>query len=506
MRTPLMKPFHSFILVQLLLIFLLAEPVISQEQEISYPNYPFAEKAQQLLSKHPGQDGIYVLEKGEESLLSRAWLVDHAQKSIEIQYFIWSSDNIGILAAEALLRAAERGVKVRVIVDDLLIDAPDQFMLALSAHKNVEIGIYNPKHSVGVSTWQRVKNIFTEFRSSNQRMHDKTLIVDDLAVITGGRNMADEYFDYNQTYNFRDRDILVFGSTAQKVKESFERFWSSSLTVKVEDLLKNSDEMPDKTELGIIYNDLHNYAQNPRNFEPEVATALHNLELKFPALITALTWDEVKFISDLPGKNSASNMSGGGRSSSQLTEYLLKAKKSVTIQSPYLVMPDGGIQLFKQLSQQGVTIKFSTNSLASTDNLQAFSGYSKQRKDILGAGIQVFEYRPAPKIQQELIDRYERIQKAIPTFAIHAKTMVIDSEYLFIGTFNFDPRSVNLNTEVGVLIHNPKLAAQVEQGIFIDMAQENSWQATKDKPDSNAPFGKRVKVFFWKLLPLHPLL
>ena len=158
------------------------------------------------IRSHPGQTGSYVLDRGEQALLARAWLVDHARSSIEIQYFIWSTDNIGILASEALLRAARRGVKVRVLVDDLLIDAPDKTLLALAKHPNIDIRIYNPLHSVGVPWYKRILNLVTNFRGANQRMHDKTLIVDGELAITGGRNMADEYFDYDHAYNFRDRD------------------------------------------------------------------------------------------------------------------------------------------------------------------------------------------------------------------------------------------------------------------------------------------------------------
>ena len=188
------------------------------------------------IAAHPGSSGVYVLDKGEEALLARAWLAGHARESIEVQYFIWSTDNIGILASEALLRAAERGVRVRVIVDDLLIDAPDRTLLALARHPNVEIRIYNPKHSVGTPTHKRLLNVFTDFRGVNQRMHDKTLLVDGKLAITGGRNMADEYYDYDQAYNFRDRDALVLGEAVKAMRASFERFWDSPLSVPVEEL------------------------------------------------------------------------------------------------------------------------------------------------------------------------------------------------------------------------------------------------------------------------------
>jgi putative cardiolipin synthase len=153
-----------------------------------------------------------------------------------------------------------------------------------------------------------------------------------------------------------------------------------------------------------------------------------------------------------------------------------------------------------------VDIRISTNSLASTDTAATFGGYHKQRKKLLKAGVQIYEFRPDPAVGRELLERYEKLAKEAPLFGLHAKTMVIDGETVFIGTFNLDARSANLNTEVGVLIRNPALASQVEASIERDMLPENSWDAAKDQPDAQAGFGRRVSLWFWKLLPIDPLL
>ena len=459
-----------------------------------------------LFASHPQQTGTYVLDKGEEALLARAWLVDQAISSINVQYFIWSSDNIGTLATESLLRAADRGVKVRVLVDDLLIDAPDSFLLAMTAHPNISIRIYNPQHQVGTSKKQRLWNIFSSFRAANQRMHDKTFVVDGQIAITGGRNMADEYFDYDQKYNFRDRDILLLGPAASAIESSFSRFWESPLALPVEKLLETV-EQPAPGEILTIYNDLHQYAGNQENYAPEVRQALSDLPNQFSRLIDNLVWTQVLFISDDPGKNSgAQGLGGGGRTTSQLADALRQAQKQVTIQSPYLVMPEGGLGLFSELIARGVKVRISTNSLLSTDNLQAFSGYSKQRETLLQAGIDIYEFKPQPAIQQELIDRYQQLKRQMPVFAIHAKTLVIDSQHLYIGTFNLDPRSANLNTEVGVIIDNHQLAREVEAQIEQDMQPTNSWNSATEQPNRFAPFWKRTKHGFWKLLPLEKIL
>ena len=466
-----------------------------------------ARSVRPLLASHPGKSGAYVLEKGEEALLARAWLADHAEKSIDVQYFIWSTDNIGILASESLLRAAERGVRVRVLVDDLLIDAPPEAMLALALHPNIDIRIYNPKMTVGTSKVKRLGNVLTGLRAVNQRMHDKTALFDGIVGITGGRNMADEYFDFDHSYNFRDRDMLVMGPVAAEITASFERFWTSPLSKPVESLLAANLKKLTPTRLNEIYAELHGYARNTENFAPEVRQALADLPSKFDGLLREMVWDDVRFLSDIPGKNDGSKgLGGGGRTTTELVNAVKLARKRVTIQSPYLVLPEGGLELLGKLIKKGVEISIVTNSLASTDNLQAFSGYSKQRKAILKAGIKIYEFKPDPSIKRELIERYPRLEKNTPTFAIHAKTLVIDGETLYVGTFNLDRRSANLNTEVGVLLHNPELAARVEHNIERDMRPENSWNPAGDEPDRYAPFTKRQKLKFLKAMPLDSIL
>ena len=464
------------------------------------------------IAAHAYQSGVYVLERGDEALLARAWLADHAQHTIEVQYFIWSTDNIGILASEALLRAAERGVQVRVIVDDLLIDAPDKSLLALASHPNIDIRIYNPKHSVGTPLHKQVLNIFTDFRGVNQRMHDKTFIVDGRLAITGGRNMADEYFDYDHEYNFRDRDALLLGEVVKAMQASFEQFWKSKLSVKVEELYDGLGLMQkrvgvDADEVQRIYRALHAYAGSPDNFAPEVRAAIDAMPEVFPQLAAQVVWGEVEFISDSPGKNdNRLSLGGGGRTTAALASLLENARERVVIQSPYLVMSDEAMDLFRRTIARGVRMRINTNSLASTDNLQAFSGYRNQRKQLLKMGLEIYEYRPDPAVQRELMQRSLATKDKTPVFALHAKTLVVDSKIVYIGTFNLDPRSENLNTEVGVIIYNEALARAVEASIETDMQPGNSWNAATDRPDQYVPFGKRSKVRFWQLMPIRPLL
>ena len=464
------------------------------------------------IAVHAGQSGVYVLDTGTEALLARAWLADHARHSIEVQYFIWSTDNIGILATEALLRAADRGVRVRVIVDDLLIDAPDKSLLALARHPNIDIRIYNPKNSVGIPAHKRVLNVVSDFRGVNQRMHDKTFIVDGKVAITGGRNMADEYYDYNNEYNFRDRDALLLGDVVKAMQASFEKFWDSGLCAKVEELydgigLMQKHVRVDDADIKRVYSDLHNYAKSPDNFSPQVRAAIDAAPAAFARLAQQVVWGKVVFISDRPGKNDHRlQLDGGGTTTTALAQLVEAARDHIVIQSPYLVLSDPAMALFQKTTARGVRVRISTNSLASTDNLQAFSGYRNQRKKLLKMGLAIYEYKPDPEVQRHLMQRSPVMQGQPPVFAIHAKTLVVDSKIVYIGTFNFDPRSENLNTEVGVIIHNEALARTVEAAIETDMQAGNSWNAASDQPDQYVPFTKRSRIRFWQLMPIKPLL
>jgi putative cardiolipin synthase len=464
----------------------------------------------QQIAAHPNETGIYVLDTGESALLARAWLADHARQSIEVQYFIWSSDNIGILATEALLRAAERGVKVRVIVDDLMIDAPDKTLLALAQHPNVDIRIYNPKHQVGTPFYKRVLNVVTDFRGVNQRMHDKTFIVDGRVGITGGRNMADEYFDYDREYTFRDRDALVVGEAAQAMQANFDAFWANPLSVPVEarfdgwGLMKKNVKVDD-AEVQKVYRELHAYAQHPENFAPEVRTAIAATPAAFERLACDMAWGRVEFIHDMPGKNGRRwSLGGGGQSTNALAKLVSGARESIVIQSPYLVMSGKAKALFRDAVARGVKVRILTNSLASTDNMQAFSGYRNQRKQLLNMGLDIREYKPDPANRAALMARANP-PATPPLFALHAKSMVVDGTTAYIGTFNFDPRSENLNTEVGVIVHHAGLAQRLLAVMEDDMHPDNSWSAAEE-PDQYVPLIKRGRVQLWQLLPLKPLL
>jgi putative cardiolipin synthase len=320
--------------------------------------------------------------------------------------------------------------------------------------------------------------------------------------------MADEYFDFDHEYNFRDRDVLVLGAAVQEMQDNFDEFWNSDYAAPVEAIF--AGEMPgiSAADAQQRSRELRAYAENPANFAPEVRDAIASTQDYFPLLVEAIVWDDVAFLSDVPGKNAGTDgLGGSGESTNRLINAVKNATSSILIQSPYLILPEGGIELFHSLVRQGVRIRISTNSLASTDNIQAFSGYSAQREDLLRAGAELYEFKPHPALKDELVENYPRIAKTNPIFALHAKSMVVDDKLVFIGTFNLDPRSANLNTEVGILVENRELARQLTASIERDIEPANSWRTTGFfNPDAEVGRARRLRVWFNTLLPIEPIL
>jgi putative cardiolipin synthase len=448
--------------------------------------------------------GVYVLEDGSGSMVARAWLSEYAEKTIDIQYFIFSMDNVGLIACDYLVRAADRGVKIRILVDDIMVDADIQDILTFNSHENISVKIYNPGVNLGKNIFGKIKKFSTDFRSANQRMHNKTFIVDGKVVITGGRNIADEYFDYDHEYNFRDRDILLLGKASKQVNNSFNEFWNSALSIDITAIIK---EDSNKVYLANRFDKLHEYACNPDNFWPQVKERIENLPATFKAIKNSgdLVWlDDVEFVSDKPGKNDRENgLGGGGVSTDALISLVKNAKSTIEIQSPYLITSELSRNLFREAVERGVKIRILTNSLASTDNVEAFSGYQSDRKKLLQTGVRIFEFRPDAAERTIIMtgELQEKLEHK-PIFGLHAKSMVIDKKTTVIGTFNLDPRSANLNTECIVIVNSDKISEGVLIGMEKEFMPDNSWETTLEyNPDSEVNNFKRLKTWTRKIIP-----
>ena len=463
-----------------------------------------AQQLEPVESLMASRTGVYVLEDGGGAMIARAWLSEYAEHTIDVQYFIFSADNVGLIAADYLVRAADRGVRVRVLVDDILVEADAAELLALDAHPNLEIRIYNPSVNIGKNLPRKLFNVVTDFRGINQRMHNKTFTVDGRIVITGGRNIADEYFDYDHDYNFRDRDVLLLGGVATQVENTFEQFWNDPLSRPVGELVRPAAAGSDNAAR-LTW--LHQYACNPANYWPQVRERLKSIPVAFEAIHAsgALQWlDSVTYVSDVPGKNDGSQgLGGGGATLDALLDMVKHARTSITIQSPYLITTEQGRAVFRDAVRRGVQVRILTNSLASTDNLEAFSGYQRDRDDLLGTGVRVFEFRPdAAERTTIMTGELAGTLAHPPIFGLHAKSMVIDGHITVIGTFNLDPRSANLNTECITVIRSDRIAAGVLAGMELEFRPENAWETTTStNPDAQAGLFKRFKVWTKRVVP-----
>ena len=448
--------------------------------------------------------GVYVLEDGSGSMIARAWLTEYAEKTIDIQYFIFSTDNIGLIACDYLIKAANRGVKVRIIVDDIMVDAEAEDILMFNSHENISVKIYNPGVNLGKNIFQKIGKFTTDFKSANQRMHNKTFIVDDKVVITGGRNIADEYFDYDHEYNFRDRDILLLGKKSADVKKSFNTFWNDSLSQDVAKVIKSDKKVSETKDR---FNNLHEYACNPENFWPQIRERIKKLPKAFSEIKNSgkLLWlDDVQFVSDIPGKNNQKeSFYAGGLTTTALIDLIKTSKATIDIQTPYLITTELSRNLFKEATTRGVKIRILTNSLASTDNVEAFSSYQSDREKLLATGVRIFEFRPDAEERTKIMtgELQEKLEHK-PIFGLHAKSMVVDGKFTVIGTFNLDPRSANLNTECIVIVNSIEVSEGVLKGMEEEFKPGNSWETTLDfNPDDKVSNYKRLKTWTRKAIP-----
>ena len=360
-----------------------------------------------------------------------------------------------------------------------------------------------PDINLGKRLPGKLFNTVTDFRGINQRMHNKTFTVDGRIVITGGRNIADEYFDYDHEYNFRDRDVLLLGGVASEVERTFEQFWDDPRSRPIRTVVPAA--MTDSAAARIAA--LHQYACDPANYWPQVRAQVSSIPVAFEAIQASgkLQWlDSVRYISDVPGKNDGSQgLGGGGVTLDTLLELVRHARTSIAIQSPYLVTTELGRSVFREAVQRGVAVRILTNSLASTDNLEAFSGYQRDREQLLQTGVRLFEFRP------DAVERTTIMTGAVagtlaqpPIFGLHAKSMVIDGHITVIGTFNLDPRSANLNTECITVIRSDSIAAGVLAGMEVEFRPENAWETTLQwNPDAAAGRMKRFKAWTRRVVP-----
>ncbi|MBR9828808.1 MAG: phospholipase D family protein [Oceanospirillales bacterium] len=400
----------------------------------------------------PGQSGFLLLESGLDAFVARAALARAAQRSIDAQYYLLHDDLTGHLFINELIQAAERGVRVRLLVDDMDLDGRELGAAALDAMPNMEVRIFNP-FGRNVNRWSQ---FVTRFGSVTRRMHNKTFIVDGQAVILGGRNIGNEYFEADPALAFGDLDVLGIGPIAGAAVTSFDAYWNHDLAYPATTLI---GEMPDADTIAHVRDQMAVYMDSQAVAYAPYFTALSESRLarRLSAGELPLIWGHAELLADDPDKLLADRRETDLHLSQALAPYFMGLKESLVIFSPYFVPGAEGTDFFRALVERGVQVRILTNSLASTDVPIVHVGYVRHRRALLRAGVELYEMSRKVRPEQHKRSFFTGSSKA----SLHAKSFVLDGQHVFIGSLNLDPRSLVENTEVGVIIDAPEFAARM---------------------------------------------
>lgn len=407
-----------------------------------------------LAAEHPGESGVFALGNPRESFAVRVLLARAAAKTLDVQYYIWQNDTTGTLLMAALQEAAERGVRVRLLLDDHGTGGIDAHLMALNSHPNIEVRLFNPFANRGF----KLLGYTYDFFRLNRRMHNKSFSVDGQATVIGGRNVGNEYFGATSGILKVDLDALLVGPIAEEVTRDFDRYWASGSSYPIERIVTVLDSDEQASALHQIMNS---------DKSPEAKRYLDTIrESTFMTTLlegdSGLLWSKVTMVTDDPVKG-LNSIKGEGLLMRQIEAILAKPERSVILVTPYFVPTKIGTDFFVAIAKSGVEVRIITNALEATDVLPVHAGYSKRRKALLKAGVMLFEMKhiPGDVETKTLLGHF-----GSSASSLHAKTFVKDGERVFIGSFNFDPRSMNLNTELGFVIDNAALAGEMENTII----------------------------------------
>jgi putative cardiolipin synthase len=462
------------------------------------------------LVDHEGKSGVFLLSSGLDAFVARAILTQLAQASIDVQYYMFHQDTVGQLLLNELLRAADRGVRVRVLIDDIYGGDADDVWTALDSHPQMEVRLFNPFVRDASKNLQWI----TRFSDLNYRMHSKSFTVDNQATIVGGRNIGDEYFDASPDLAFADLDLFSIGPVVPKVSAAFDEYWNSDYAYPASTLTQPVGA----EQLDAIKQRLY---EASRQEEATVyIEALKNSGLAQGLLAGGVDFkwaEEAIVIHDSSEKKARKENWNEELLISKLWPYLDRAAEELIIVSPYFIPGKKGADALCKMSQRGVNVRILTNSLASNDVAAVHAGYSKYRKQLLGCEVTLYE------LDERITEKAEAHftwLKGLSKSSLHAKSMVIDRKAMFVGSMNLDPRSLHINNEIGILFLNPEIAEEsarnfdlnIEKAAFrLSLDPDNgdiTWQATKQGEEiiyDTEPYVGFWKRFFVDIIRLLPV-
>lgn len=415
------------------------------------------EQLRQQAQAPENASGIYMLHDPQEAFAARGLLARNAEQTLDVQYYIWRRDKTGLLLLHELLRAADRGVRVRLLLDDGGTAGLDGEFFALDSHPNVEVRLFNPFVQRG---WLKPLGYMTEFSRTNRRMHNKSFSADGQATIVGGRNVGNEYFGATDGVLFADLDALVIGPVVQDIEQDFDRYWNNVAAYPVEQVVGTGHTF----DLNALRTNGAALEQSPASLIYRQAIAATPFVQQLLQAQLPMEWAPAHLVTDPPEKIQAQ-----AHPRTLIGEQLIRAlgtpSQSLDLVSPYFVPTQDGVDAFAAMRNQGVRVRILTNALEATDVAIVHSGYAKYRKPLLRAGIELYEMRaqtPAYADEEEQL-KLNLAQLGSSGSSLHAKTFSVDGQRSFIGSFNFDPRSMHLNTEMGLMIESPRLSQQISE-------------------------------------------
>jgi len=401
---------------------------------------------------HGDQSGFHLLGNGLDAFVARAVLAEKSERSLDVQYYLYHNDLIGLLFTQQLLKAADRGVRVRLLVDDMDTSGKDRGIMAMDNHPNIEVRIFNPfARNVG-----RISQFITRMGSVTRRMHNKTFTADNQETILGGRNIGNEYFEADPDLAFTDMDVLAIGPVAQRVSSVFDLYWNSELAYPISALylgkpLTDEEAATMRANLAGRIEEQHAsvYLDALRN--SAFARMIAENRLKF-------YWGDAEVVFDQPEKLIHEFDETQYHLSPMLKPYWEGVEKDLIVFSPYFVPGKTGTEYLTGLVKKGVRVRILTNSLASNDVGLVHAGYEKYRKKLLRGGVALYE------LNKKMTRKERKVKKGgkgLSKASLHAKSFVFDRKQVFIGSLNLDPRALMHNTEIGVVLKVPDIAEKM---------------------------------------------
>jgi len=426
------------------------------------------------LEKNPGRTGVLLLPDGLDALVARLVGASLAEKSIDLQYYRYYHDTVGTLLVSELLKAADRGVRVRMLIDDLYGSDNEDLWLGLDAHPNIEFRLWNP--------WKRERNWAIQglfrFRTINYRMHAKSFTIDNVATVLGGRNIGNEYFDADPGVAFSDVDVLAVGFAAQDVSMVFDQYWNSEHAYPANILIREGTS----DDLDSLRSNTEEFVK--KNMDSPYVKALQSSTLAndIRSGTVSYSWaSEARVVSDSSEKVRMGRAGKDGLLITHLAPYMTGAKKTVDISSPYFVPGLDFTKRLCKLGKDGVKVRILTNSLASNDVTAVHAGYAKYRRPLLRCGVELYEFdETLLKEEGKKFTWLPGLKKS----SLHAKTMVFDGEYMFVGSFNFDARSLYINNEIGLLFRSPEVAGRSAKN-FEENVGKLAFKVEFENPDGS---------------------